>query len=98
MDDGYKNRNNEIKRAITLILEAKCDGLSQVHPFKKDSFFIRRIVELSKKYNADISKDEMLLRHVSRLEALEVINEDLFPTVAEILAGIYKLSQNKRAS
>lgn len=100
MDELIKktNQKKELKRAITLMLEAQSDGLARVYPTKDDSVFTRKIVELSKRYDADISKDDTLMNHVNQLEALGVITEDLYPAVAEILAHIYKLSNNKRVN
>ena len=100
MDELLKktDQKKELKRAITLMLEAQSDGLARVYPTKEDSIFTRKIVELSKRYDADISKDETLMNHVNQLESLGVITEDLYPAVAEILAHIYKLSNNKRVN
>lgn len=98
MEELLKNTNqkNAIKRAISLMLQAQSQGLALTKKPEPDSRFIKEIVALSKKYNADIENDKILLGHISKLESLGVITEELYPAVAEILATIYKTTYQNR--
>lgn len=98
MGELLKNTNQKeaIKRALTLMLKAQSEGLALTHEPQPDSRFTKEIVELSRKYNADIANDKILLGHISKLESLGVISEELYPAVAEILATIYKTTYQNR--
>lgn len=87
-------KKDHIKRAVELMLEAQKDDLHNVK-VKADSKMLQDIIAMADKYNANIKKDPIMLKHIAKLDSLNIIPEELYPTVAEILAGIY--NRNKTA-
>lgn len=100
MEELLKNtkQKDEIKKALAIMMKAQNEGVVETVPFQINSKFIQQIIELSSKYDADISQDEILLGHVSKLESMGAITEELYPAVAEILATIFKMSNSNRVN
>jgi len=54
-----------------------------------------KIIEIAKKHNIPIKKDEDLAEILSKLELYEEIPEELYEVVAEILAFVYEVTGKK---
>ncbi len=57
-----------------------------------------KIIELAKKYDIPIKSDPALVQLLSKVEIDEQIPLELYKAVAEILAFVYSMNEQRRAS
>jgi type III secretion system FlhB-like substrate exporter len=81
----------EIKRALDLMImaqktvqEVRITGLGKLS---------RSVLNIARQNNIELNKDIELMKHLARLESSQKITEELYPAVAEILARMYRVSQ-----
>ena len=93
MNEQFRNkRTQEFRKAIRLMLDAQFDDLSVARP-NEFSPMAQSISALAKKQNVNIAKDPELLKHISKLEIMGVVPENLYPAVTDILVKMYKLKE-----
>lgn len=90
------NQTNELKRQIALALGYKPD-LHNAHELlaKGKGLIADKIIELAKSRGIPIKQDDDLIKVLYKLEIEEEIPPELYEAVAELLAFIYKLNQQK---
>lgn len=90
------NQTNELKRQIALALGYKPDLHNAPKLLAKGKGLIAdKIIELAKSRGIPIKQDDDLIKVLYKLEIEEEIPPELYEAVAELLAFIYKLNQQK---
>ena len=90
------NKTSELKRQVALALGYKPDAQNAPKLLAKGQGLIAdKIIELAKNKGIPIKKDEDLIKVLYKLEIEEEIPPELYEAVAELLAFIYKLNQQK---
>ena len=90
------NKTNELKRQVAIALGYKPDVQNAPKLIAKGQGLIAdKIIELAKSKGIPIKKDDDLIKVLSKLEIEEEIPPELYEAVAELLAFIYKLNQQK---
>ncbi len=82
---------DDIKRALDLMIKAQ-NSIQDVRitGFGKLS---RAVLKIAKESNIELNRDIELMKHLARLESTKQVTEELYPAVAEILARMYRVSQ-----
>ncbi len=84
-----KNNNKRLK-AVALSYESSINVAPKVVATGKGKI-AERIIKKAKEHNVPLQKDPSLVELLSQLEMNEVIPEQLYSSVAEVLAFIYRV-------
>jgi len=90
MDGKAKDR----QQAVALRYEPKKDHAPKLVA-KGRGYLAEKILDLARQYNIPVRQDKNLLQILSRLDLNEEIPAEVYKTVAEILAFIYRLSNRQ---
>ncbi|GFN36393.1 EscU/YscU/HrcU family type III secretion system export apparatus switch protein [Tepidimicrobium xylanilyticum] len=88
-----EKRNKEIKKAVALSYKEDFNAPKVVAKGKGE--IAEKIVEVGKKENIEIYKDEELIDELISLELHEEIPPELYEAVAEIILFVYRLDKEK---
>ncbi|GMG97155.1 EscU/YscU/HrcU family type III secretion system export apparatus switch protein [Tepidimicrobium xylanilyticum] len=88
-----EKRNKEIKKAVALSYKEEFNAPKVVAKGKGE--IAEKIVEVGKKENIEIYKDEELIDELISLELHEEIPPELYEAVAEIILFVYRLDKEK---
>lgn len=88
-----EKRNKEIKKAVALSYKEEFNAPKVVAKGKGE--IAEKIVEVGKKENVEIYKDEELIDELISLELHEEIPPELYEAVAEIILFVYRLDKEK---
>lgn len=88
-----EKRNKEIKKAVALSYKEDFNAPKVVAKGKGE--IAEKIVEVGKKENVEIYKDEELIDELISLELHEEIPPELYEAVAEIILFVYRLDKEK---
>ena len=90
MDGKAKDR----QQAVALRYAPKKDHAPKLVA-KGRGYLAEKILDLARQYNIPVRQDKNLLQILSRLDLNEEIPAEVYKTVAEILAFIYRLSNRQ---
>ena len=90
MDHEHKDR----QQAVALRYEPKKDRAPRLVA-KGRGYLAEKILELARQYNIPVRQDKNLLQVLSRLDVNQEIPAEVYKVVAEILAFIYRLSNQQ---
>jgi flagellar biosynthesis protein len=85
----------EQKRAAALAYDAEKDQAPRVTA-KGGGLVAERIIELAVKHGIPIRNDPALIQILSKLDVGKAIPIELYQAVAEILAFVYQMNENRR--
>lgn len=83
----------ERKKAAALRYDAEKDSAPKVVA-KGSGKIAERIIEIARQHNIPIKDDPQLLEALSSLDLYEEIPPELYRAVAEILAFVYRITQD----
>jgi len=85
------------QKAVALRYQPKKDKAPKVIA-KGQGHLAEKILELARQHNIPVRQDKNLLQILSRLDLNQEIPADVYKAVAEILAFVYRLSQQRAAA
>lgn len=86
-----KRNPHESRQAVVLRYQPKNDPAPKLVA-KGRGYLAEKILELARRYNIPVRHDKNLLQVLSRLDLNEEIPPEVYKAVAEILAFIYRVS------
>jgi len=92
-----KEKNIKTTMAAAIKYDAAQDGAPKVAA-RGRGFVADKIIEIAKKYDIPIKNDPDLVQVLSKLDVGAEIPVELYRAVAEILAFVYSLNENKAES
>ena len=87
----------EYRKAVALRYLPKSDRAPKVLA-KGQGYIAEKILELARHHNIPVRQDKDLLQILSRLDLNQEIPAHVYKVVAEILAFVYRLSQERAAA
>lgn len=88
-------RNRKFRQlAVALGYDADKDAVPKVVA-KGAGHVAQRIIELAQEHNIPIRDDADLVEALSKLDLGELIPQELYPAVAEVLAYVYRMNNRK---
>ncbi|OPZ60617.1 MAG: Flagellar biosynthetic protein FlhB [Deltaproteobacteria bacterium ADurb.Bin510] len=86
---------NKPRQAVALKYKRGVDAAPKVAA-KGRGATAEKIIELARKHNVPIQRDQALLNALYVLELNETIPEELYKAVAEVLAFVYRMNGLRR--
>ena len=86
-----KRGSHRSRQAVALRYQPKNDPAPKLVA-KGRGYLAEKILELARRYNIPVRHDKNLLQVLSRLDLNEEIPPEVYKAVAEILAFIYRVS------
>lgn len=86
-----KRDSHETRQVVALRYQPKNDPAPRLVA-KGRGYLAEKILELARRYNIPVRHDKNLLQVLSRLDLNEEIPPEVYEAVAEILAFIYRVS------
>ena len=93
--DRVTKKERELKRAAALTYDAERDNAPRVTA-KGSGPIAERIIELAAKHGIPVRNDPALVQVLSKLDIGDTIPVELYQAVAEVLAFVYRLNEERR--
>ncbi len=88
-------KEQQIKQAAALTYDAAKDAAPKLAA-KGSGFVAEKIIELAVKHGIPIRNDPALVQVLSKLDIDEAIPLELYQAVAEVLAFVYQMNEQRR--